>query len=939
MNEMLEVRARGFSTSTSSMPLKSMSAMHMPSIGATPMARTASTPGLFAGSQIVTPAIIYEDGYLQPVAARQNIADAAKGEQSAAGNTYATIESGTELTSLKSAGRDPLMTKCPRKRRSRENLLRIRAAQQEPSSDSSQYGEIKAAGAGTHAAESLGDKAPKRQLSNASSTNSERALPSPPMSPSEVRRSNVSFRAMSETSSLWEVTPRGSMMSVMKDLSPDAKPQQWRPQEVTVQRSDSMPWSEGSCATVKSVGSLSKTNKTGRPVIDIQPVRGKTNNSGSDDSYFDDESFDTLDTLSDDSVPPKAEKVRPPPPPKRIAKGPQLHSWLQEQAGLMRQNDLAGPVAHSTPPAARATTARRFVNVLAAPAESDEVGQNQPSPRAQSTPPPRAQSTPPPSNESRRRPPPPTPPARSHTLNSDPTSLNRGHTEEVGGKDITVQINDNPGPGITVITVAQTSNKPTSKPAITKKPNVEIANRKNQAELNTKANNNNEENRVNAQTITDRIAAIEPGSTSSNKAASRKEGKLPPPSIRGNQKPAIVKRGDVPPATTTAVQDSSKPPPKQAPPSLLWEKVSSKPDAKEVCDGVKLDRDTVANHMEVSSVLVNEIQNVVQRSVSSPDGSVSESESDDDEEDIPNSGHQVAAMYTETTIEENFTWLTHNVYRDPAKQTVRQGNIDNGSGEHSHHVVGVAAKPTSAGDTEAITIQRASASQVNGDSNLFGKLPKVGDPFHSELLTRVNQLAGAELTTTNGIASDVNDEIYHEIPDYAQEPRRHFPEQHQHIQQHQTQSQQQTQQYQTQQQYQTPQQYQTQQQQQATLVNELHMQRHQSLEHVLGGQQQQQAYPTADQQPAQKRRVTIGQDEIIPNNRQREPGFDHRRVVYDSAGKVRITIVGGNAEGVFIHRIDPGSDADMQGLMEGDEILSVNGKSLKVRDAFFQFSV
>ena len=215
------------------------------------------------------------------------------------------------------------------------------------------------------------------------SLNSERALLSPPKSPSGVRRSNVSFRTMSETDSLWEVTPRGSMMSVMKDLSPDAKPQQWRPQEVTIQRSDSMPWSEGSCATVKSVGSSPKTNKKGRPVIDIQPVRGgKTNNSESDDSYFDDESFDTLDTLSDDSLPPKAAKVRPPPPPKRIAKGPQLHSWLQEQAGLMRQNDLAGPVAHSTPPTAWATGSRRFVNVLAAPAESDEVGENPPPPRA-----------------------------------------------------------------------------------------------------------------------------------------------------------------------------------------------------------------------------------------------------------------------------------------------------------------------------------------------------------------------------------------------------------------------------------------------------------------------------------------------------------------------------------------------------------------------------
>ena len=158
-----------------------------------------------------------------------------------------------------------------------------------------------------------------------------------------------------------------------------------------------------------------------------------------------------------------------------------------------------------------------------------------------------------------------------------------------------MQINDNPGPGMTVITVAKTTNKPATKPAITKKPNVEIANRKIQAESNTKANNNNDEHRVNAQTITDRIAAFEPVIASPSKVANRVEGKLPPPPappIEGKQKPAIVKREGAPPPkpaiakregvplpTTTAVQDPSKPPPKQAPPSLLWGKVSTNTDA------------------------------------------------------------------------------------------------------------------------------------------------------------------------------------------------------------------------------------------------------------------------------------------------------------------------------------------------------------------------
>ena len=78
-----------------------------------------------------------------------------------------------------------------------------------------------------------------------------------------------------------------------------------------------MPWSEGSAGSERP-----KVNKTGQPVIDIEPARGggKRNDSDSDDTYFDDESFDTLDTLSDDSVPPKEEKRKPLPPPKRTAK-------------------------------------------------------------------------------------------------------------------------------------------------------------------------------------------------------------------------------------------------------------------------------------------------------------------------------------------------------------------------------------------------------------------------------------------------------------------------------------------------------------------------------------------------------------------------------------------------------------------------------------------
>ncbi len=79
-----------------------------------------------------------------------------------------------------------------------------------------------------------------------------------------------------------------------------------------------------------------------------------------------------------------------------------------------------------------------------------------------------------------------------------------------------------------------------------------------------------------------------------------------------------------------------------------------------------------------------------------------------------------------------------------------------------------------------------------------------------------------------------------------------------------------------------------------------------------------------------RRRVTIGTEQIIfpddPDRKSRD--HDHREIRYDSRGKPRISIVGGNADGIYIHRIDPGSDAEQQGLMEGDQILKINNQSI-----------
>lgn len=85
--------------------------------------------------------------------------------------------------------------------------------------------------------------------------------------------------------------------------------------------------------------------------------------------------------------------------------------------------------------------------------------------------------------------------------------------------------------------------------------------------------------------------------------------------------------------------------------------------------------------------------------------------------------------------------------------------------------------------------------------------------------------------------------------------------------------------------------------------------------------------------PQRQRKVTIGSEEIklISDQDKLPKDHDHRHITYDTKGKMRITIIGGNSDGVFIHRIDPGSDAEQQGLMEGDQILKVNGISTNGR--------
>ena len=79
----------------------------------------------------------------------------------------------------------------------------------------------------------------------------------------------------------------------------------------------------------------------------------------------------------------------------------------------------------------------------------------------------------------------------------------------------------------------------------------------------------------------------------------------------------------------------------------------------------------------------------------------------------------------------------------------------------------------------------------------------------------------------------------------------------------------------------------------------------------------------------QNRKVTIGKDQIFQEPPRTPKDHDHRVVTFNNQGRNRINIVGGNSEGIFVQHIEPGSEAEFAGLMEGDQILKINGRSIK----------
>ena len=183
-----------------------------------------------------------------------------------------------------------------------------------------------------------------------------RSLPERPI---QMRQAGtVAQRNNKETDSFWDVTPRTSTSTYKTD--------QLAQKDVMHQSYESLPDSPPAVPQNKQRGRRApRQNAAGTKAIQIQAAFPDGDNiprstarveTTDDDSFFDDESFDTLDTLSDKgapAVPPKPSKRAIKQKMKRTAEEQQkihnavsnvsLHSWLDEQADIIKTEGLSPP--------------------------------------------------------------------------------------------------------------------------------------------------------------------------------------------------------------------------------------------------------------------------------------------------------------------------------------------------------------------------------------------------------------------------------------------------------------------------------------------------------------------------------------------------------------------------------------------------------------------
>ncbi|KAK2149576.1 hypothetical protein LSH36_446g02052 [Paralvinella palmiformis] len=341
MNDAMEVRAKGYSTALIKPSVSSRSALSINSVGSNEFILASGGPN---GSNAV-----YEDGYLKPVGLRSRSntkgSSLTGSSQDIFGKSHSTSSSGGSKSAF-SRGKKKSQSLLPQ--------FRVKGA-----AKNSQRSLDRSADSNPNNFES---RARNNSCSSPNSgQNVTRTLPKPPV---EMRNAGLSQQRANrgaEVDSFWDVTPRNSAC----DNEP-TQPSNSRADELQ-QSYESLPGDD--IMATASLGGKGRGRRVPRqspvgkkPAIQIQPAfpnankipasplkNGTADSDDDDDSFYDDESFDTLDTLSEKeapAVPPKPSKTKlaqsrlkyTPEEKRKIqnaVSNQSLHSWLEEQADII----------------------------------------------------------------------------------------------------------------------------------------------------------------------------------------------------------------------------------------------------------------------------------------------------------------------------------------------------------------------------------------------------------------------------------------------------------------------------------------------------------------------------------------------------------------------------------------------------------------------------
>ena len=392
MSEMLEMKAKGFSTSVNPLPTKRYSSADMLDHQENILGKAASTLGLMNSSfSKINHIGTKEDEYLQPLGSKHNLSQSSEvivhesyanildemvDKQKSPDQTYAKIDDdhqdtkGSEQNKGKSSSLG--LPKFLKRKPSQESALE-RKASMLGSSDSSLHDDQKVA------RKMPTGKGDNFKIEPGQGTNSGRLLPSPP--PPQVRDSILS--TSTDMSSVWEATPGhpGADFGVSKTadtmlekLKKSLAERERNYSDYTTQY-ESLPGDKLQHVKPADTVTAKKDQSPVAPVKHTQIVYAPASQNGmsdSDDTFFDDESFDSLSEVTVEMMDKQRLKIEAANKDlhsenkstnNKVENGdPQLQSWLKDQANILQQRNLAkatGPIAHSTPPASRVNFPRQ----------------------------------------------------------------------------------------------------------------------------------------------------------------------------------------------------------------------------------------------------------------------------------------------------------------------------------------------------------------------------------------------------------------------------------------------------------------------------------------------------------------------------------------------------------------------------------------------------